>query len=260
MSAFDFTHALLRAPARSVTNGLRDGDHAGPAYDDVLREHAVYAATLAELGLTIDVLASLDDYPDSVFVEDPALVFGEGAILLNPGAPTRAGEVAQIEPELEQRFDRVLRLEEGHVEGGDVLVTPAEVLIGLSERTDEAGGLALIKALGQLGRKGRIVTTPPGVLHFKTGCGMIDEQTVAVIAELDDAGIFGDLERVIIPAEEAAAANLLRIRDTVLVSEGFPQTREMLENRGLSTRMLPVAEVGKIDAGLSCMSLRWQAA
>jgi len=257
MGAFDFTHALLRAPGRSVTHGLRDGDHAGPAYEDVVREHAAYAAALRQLGLEVEVLAPIEAYPDSIFVEDPALVFAEGAILLNPGAPSRAGEVAMIAPELEARFGQVLRLTDGFVDGGDVLTTPDEVLIGLSARTDRAGGEALIDALAMLGRKGRIVRTPPGVLHFKTGCGMIDQDTVAVIRALDDPGIFGTLRRVVIADDEAAGANLLCIRGRVLIGDAFPRTRELVEGLGLSTIALPVDAIAKIDAGLSCMSLRW---
>jgi dimethylargininase len=259
LGAFDFTHALLRSPAHSVTEGLRDGDHAGPTYEGVLREHSAYATALVALGLEVDILPPLEAYPDSVFVEDPALVFGEGAILLNPGAPSRSGEVAEIAPALSSRFGRVLGLDEGFVDGGDVLVTPEEVLIGLSARTDEVGAKSLVRALAELGHTGRIVATPPGVLHFKTGCGLIDEETVAVIAELDDAAIFRDLRRLVIPIAEAAAANLLRIRGTVLVGEAFPRTRELIERHGVATKPLPVAEIGKIDAGLSCMSLRWLA-
>ena len=257
---FQFTHALLRSPGRSVTMGLRDGDQDGPSYDGVLREHAAYAAALADLGLEVHVLPPLEAFPDSIFVEDPALVCGNGAILLRSGAPSRAGEVSVIAPELEQRFERVLSIKEGFVDGGDVLATPDEVLIGLSNRTNQEGARELIAALAQLGRKGRMVTTPPGVLHFKTGCGLIGEETVAVTAELDSAEIFGSLQRVTVPAEEAAAANLLRIRDTVLIAEGFPQTRELVERQGMATKTLPVSEIGKIDAGLSCMSLRWRAA
>ncbi|WP_234030139.1 dimethylarginine dimethylaminohydrolase family protein [Erythrobacter mangrovi] len=239
---------------------MRDGDHDDPAYDDVLTEHTAYAEALRALGLTIEILEPLEAFPDSIFVEDPALVFGESAILLNPGASTRAGEAAAILPALEQRFPQVLRLAEGFVDGGDVLVTPGEVLIGLSARTDRAGAEALIAVLDRLGRKGRIVVTPANVLHFKTGCGLIDEETVAVVAELDDAAIFGSLRRIVVPAEEAAGANLLRVRDTVLLGTGFPQLRDLVEACGVSTRTLPIAEIGKIDAGLSCMSLRWRAA
>lgn len=257
MGFFDFTNALLRSPGKSVSEGLRAGDHAGPSYEGVAREHETYAAVLRELGLEVDVLPSLEAYPDSVFVEDPALVFGEGAILLNPGAPSRAGEVAEIAPELKARFGRVLALGEGHVDGGDVLTTPAEVLIGLSERTDEVGAQALIAALAELGKKGRVVTTPPGVLHFKTGCGLVDEETVLVAPELDDAQLFGSLRRLVVPAEEAAVANALRVRDTVLIGAGFPKTQAMIEAHGVATRAMPIAEIAKIDAGLSCMSLRW---
>ncbi|WP_246450046.1 dimethylarginine dimethylaminohydrolase family protein [Qipengyuania soli] len=242
-----------------MTQGLRDGDHDGPAYDDVLREHTAYAAALRSLGLAVEILEPLEDYPDSIFVEDPALVFGEGAILLNSGAPSRAGEVAEIAPTLERLFPQVLSLIEGHVDGGDVLVTPGEVLIGLSARTDQTGAEALIVALAQLGRKGRVVATPAGVLHFKTGCGLIEEETVAVVAELDDDALFGGMRRVIVPAEEAAGANLLRVRDTVLVGEEFPRIRDLVEAHGVTTMALPVSAIGKIDAGLSCMSLRWLA-
>lgn len=241
-----------------MTQGLRDGDHDGPAYDDVLREHAAYAAALRSLGLAVEILEPLEDYPDSIFVEDPALVFGEGAILLNPGAPRRAGEVAEIASALERLFPQVLRLADGHVDGGDVLVTPEKVLIGLSARTDLKGAESLIATLALLGRKGRVVETPPGVLHFKTGCGLIDEETVAVIAELDDDTLFGSMRRLVVPAEEAAGANLLRVRDTVLLGDAFPRIRDMVEARGVATMVLPVSEIGKIDAGLSCMSLRWQ--
>lgn len=258
MGAFDFTHALLRSPARSVTGGLRAGDHAGPDYDGVMREHETYAAALGQLRLVVEILPPLEAYPDSIFVEDPALAFGEGAVLLNPGAPSRAGEVAEIAPELVARFARVLRLSTGFVDGGDVLTTPGEVLIGLSTRTDRTGAEALVDALATLGRKGRIVATPPGVLHFKTGCGMIDEETVAVIGALDDPEIFGSLRRIVIPADEVAGANLLRVRDSVLIGETFPRTRELVEQHGVKTIALPVSEIGKIDAGLSCMSLRWQ--
>lgn len=257
MGAFDFTHALLRSPARSVSQGLRAGDHAGPALEDVSREHEAYAAALRQLGLMVEILPPLEAYPDSIFVEDPALVFAEGAILLNPGAPSRAGEVEEIAPELEARFERVLKLPGGFVDGGDVLTAPDEVLIGLSARTDRAGAEALIAALTELGRRGRIVATPPGVLHFKTGCGMIDEETIAVTGALDDPEIFGSLHRIVIPEGEEAGANLLRIRDTVLIGEAFPRTRELVEARGVQTLALPVSAIGKIDAGLSCMSLRW---
>lgn len=258
MGAFDFTHGLLRRPGHTVTDGLRDGDHDGPSYEGVRREHLAYEAALRELGVEVEVLPPLEEFPDAIFVEDPALTFGQGAILLNPGAPSRAGEVGEISPALSRHFERVLTLAAGHAEGGDILTTPSEVLIGLSARTDREGATALIALLAELGKRGRIVTTPPGVLHFKTGCGLVDEETVAVTAALDNAEMFGDLKRMVLPQDEEGGANLLRVRDHVLIGEGFPKTREMIEKHGVATVALPIAEIAKIDAGLSCMSLRWR--
>jgi dimethylargininase len=88
-AVFDFTHAILRRPGASVVKGLRAGGGADPALADVLAEHAGYAAALAEAGLALTILDPLEDYPDAIFVEDPALVFPEGAIVLNPGTPSR---------------------------------------------------------------------------------------------------------------------------------------------------------------------------
>lgn len=239
---------------------MRAGDHDGPTYEGVAREHSEYRAVLERLGLAVELLPPLEEYPDSIFVEDPALVFGPGAILLRPGAASRAGEVAQLAPHLRARFGHVVDLAEGFADGGDVLATPDEVLIGLSARTDRAGAQALMAALAELGQRGRIVATPPGVLHFKTGCGMLDEETVIVTQALDVPEMFGGLRRLVVPAGEEPAANVLRIRDHVLVDARCPRTIEMVEHRGFATVAMPVAEIARIDAGLSCMSLRWRAA
>ena len=206
------------------------------------------------------VLPPVEEYPDSVFVEDAALVFPEGAIMLRPGAPSRAGEPVAMRPTIDQQFDKVLELPVGGaVDGGDVLVTPREVLIGLSARTDRRGAEALAERLAELGYNARIVATPAGVLHFKSACSLLDEETVLVAPELDDGEIFGGLRRLGLPEGEEPAANALRLNDIVLVAEGYPRTLELIEARDLATRALPVSEIAKIDAGLSCMSLRWRA-
>jgi dimethylargininase len=88
---------------------------------------------------------------------------------------------------------------------------------------------------------------------------LLDEETVLVAPELDDGEIFGGLRRLGLPEGEEPAANALRLNDIVLVAEGYPRTLELIEARDLATRALPVSEIAKIDAGLSCMSLRWRA-
>ncbi|MDE2185086.1 MAG: dimethylarginine dimethylaminohydrolase [Alphaproteobacteria bacterium] len=261
MRVFDFDHAIVRLPGRSVIHGLRHDTQALPDYDGVADEHRTYVSALRDAGLDVDTLPPLEDFPDSVFVEDPALVFSEGAILLRPGAASRRHEAEEMRGALRRHFHRVLELGEGAcVDGGDVLVTPMSVLIGLSKRTVLEGAQALCRALAELGRQARIVETPGSVLHLKSAAALIGEDTVVTTRALEGSGMFSGFKVLLTPPGEEAAANLVRINDVVLVGSGYPRTIDMLTGHGFELRTLPVGEVAKLDAGLSCMSLRWHAA
>lgn len=253
-----FDCAIVRRPAPSVVNGLRAEDRGSPTLAGVEAEHAAYVAALEAAGVAVQVLDPLDDFPDSIFVEDPALVYTEGAILLHPGAPSRAGERAFIAPVLKERFATVLEIAEGFADGGDVLNLPDRVMIGLSARTDRAGALALSQCLARLGKRGEIVETPAGVLHFKTDCSLLDDETILSTARLAASGVFAGKRVLLTPPGEEAAANALRVNDVVLVGADFPATRALLEKEGYRVVALQTGEIGKIDAGLSCMSLRWK--
>jgi len=253
---FDFGRAIVRRPAPSVVDGIRVGGEA-PSYEGVKAEHEAYVAALEAAGLQVEVLAPLPAYPDSVFVEDPAFVLPEGAILLRPGACSRLGEAAEIASALGRRFDRVLELDEGFADGGDILILPGEILIGLSARTDKLGAKRFCELARDLGRKARIVETPPGVLHLKTACALVDEETIIATPALAAAGCFPGFELILTPKGEAQAANLIRVNDRVLIGADYPRTADLLAARDCDLAPLDVAEIRKIDAGLSCMSLRW---
>jgi dimethylargininase len=254
-----FSHALLRKAPGSAVNGLRAVDRGAPSIDGIRAEHAAYVAALEKAGVAVHVLPALEAYPDSLFIEDPALVFGDTAILLRPGAPSRLGEAAAIRPTLETHFQRVIELPgQGFAEGGDVLTLGDRVMIGLSARTSHVGAKALISVLESIGRNGVIVETPPDVLHFKTDCAPLGDGIVLSTERLARSGVFDGLELVLVPEGEEAAANALRVNDLVFVGSGFPKTIAMLTSEGFNVVPLPVVEIGKIDAGLSCMSLRWQ--
>ena len=193
-----------------------------------------------------------------MFVEDPALVFPDGAILLRPGAPSRAGEADAIAPAFGGLFDAVLELPEpGFADGGDVLVTSQDVIIGLSSRTDRAGAEALVACLAQFGHQSTIVETPPGVLHLKSACSLVDEETILCTPALAGSGIFEGYRVIVTPEGEEAAANALRVNDLLILGSGFPRTAELLASLGVELVPIETSEIGKIDAGLSCMSLRW---
>lgn len=257
---FEFDRAILRRPGRSVVKGLRAGGGPDPDFAAVAAEHAAYAAALAEAGLALTMLEPLEAYPDAIFVEDPALVFPGAAILLRPGAPSRAGEGALLRPALAAQFDRVLELPRGHADGGDVLVLPDRVLIGLSARTDRTGAKALADLLGQLGLRAEVVATPPQVLHLKTASSLIDAETVLATAALAQTGIFAGYRVIEVPADEAGGANVLRVNDRVLAGSGYPRILDLLAGCGCRVVALDNAAIGAIDAGFTCMSLRWRAA
>lgn len=256
-TCYDFNSAIVRQPSPSVVNGLRADDRGNPDYDGVKSEHEAYVKALETAGMAVTVLPALKAYPDSIFVEDPALVFSEGAILLRPGAASRQGETKEIAPALHDHFDTVLELGGGYADGGDILVTPGSVKIGLSARTDLAGANKLIDQLKKLGHRGEIVSTPKGVLHFKTACSLLDEETIIVTRYMSESGLFEGFRNMILPEGEEPAANALRINETVLISAKYKRTIDMLDQAGFSVVPVNVAEIEKIDAGLSCMSLRW---
>jgi dimethylargininase len=257
MRVFDFDSAIVRRPGRSVVNGLRATPGPSPVFEALVAEHEAYIAALRAAGVEVTVLDALEQFPDSMFVEDPALVFSEAAVLLRPGAPSRMAEAQELSATLAARFPSVLKLQEGFADGGDILVTPGRVLIGLSARTDQAGAAALRQLLTSIGVNSEMVDVPAGTLHLKSDCSLVDEETVLTTEALASAGALKGFRVLVVPGEERSAANAVRVNDVVFVNAGCQGTLEMLEKCGLNVVPISVSEIAKIDAGLSCMSLRW---
>jgi dimethylargininase len=251
---FDFDRAIVREPGDSVVEGLRTGPEP-PRHDRILAEHRAYVAALEAAGVAVETLPPLPGFPDSVFVEDPAFVLPEGAILLRPGAPSRFAEPASLAPALDRHFAHVAEVDEGFVDGGDILILPDEILVGLSARTDPAGAGRFCDLVGDLGRRSRVVEPPSGLLHLKTGCALIDESALIAVPAM--APLFPGYEVLITPEGEAHSANLIRVNDRILMADAFSETSAMLRERGFDVTETPASEIAKIDAGLSCMSLRW---
>jgi dimethylargininase len=257
--SFRFTHAITRRPAASIINGLRAVDTGTPSLALMGQHHADYIAALRSTGATVIELDALDAFPDSVFVEDTALCLPEGAVVMRPGAPTRLGEAAAMEPHLKALYGQVRRITGPHsfIEGGDILTTEREILVGRSARTNAAGIAELTALVAPWGHKVREVFTPPGVLHFKTDCSLLDGETILSTARLDASGCFAGY-RVIHTADgEEACANAIRFNDLVLMPAGFPRTRDTLTSAGYKVVEVGNSECAKLDGGMSCLSLRF---
>ncbi|HEY6125434.1 MAG TPA: arginine deiminase-related protein, partial [Steroidobacteraceae bacterium] len=96
MRVYDFNSAIVRKPGQSVVNGLRANPGPAPVFETIVAEHQAYIDALRAAGVQVTVLDALEQFPDSIFVEDPALVFSEAAVLLRPGAPSRMAEAREL--------------------------------------------------------------------------------------------------------------------------------------------------------------------
>ncbi|MFZ1814704.1 MAG: arginine deiminase family protein [Rhizobiaceae bacterium] len=256
--SFEFTHAIARRPSRSVTGGLRAVDTGAPDLDSFLDHHETYVAALRSTGALVSVLDELEDFPDSVFVEDTALCLPQGAIVMRPGAPSRLGEAAAMAPHLQHFFKDVRFIKEpGFIEGGDILVTGTEILVGRSSRTNAQGIAQLGDLTEDWGIPVREVITPPGVLHFKTDCSLLDAETILSTPRLDASGCFSRYRVIHTAPGEEAAANAIRFNNLVLMADGFPGTAEALEKAGYTVKRIPNTQAAKLDGGMSCLSLRF---
>lgn len=252
-----FAHAIVRQPARSMIDGLTSVDLGRPDPDRAARQHRAYVDALEACGLEVTVLPADERFPDSVFVEDTALLTPRGAILTRPGAASRWGETALIAPAIHASFSTVSQIESpGTVEAGDILMVGDHYYIGLSERTNQAGAEQMIEQLRSLGLDGTIVHMQD-MLHLKTGVSYLEHNRLTCAGEFIDHPAFEAFERIAVPDAEAYAACALWINDTVLVPSGHPRTRQKICDLGYPVIDLQMSEFQKIDGGLSCLSLRY---
>ena len=252
-----FTAAIIRQPALSAVDGLRAQDSGAVDMQMMIRQHSEYQEALRQAGAIITELPALSAFPDAQFVEDTALCLPGLAVMMRPGAETRRGEVAPMRNALAPLFDDIADITDGFIEAGDILTTPSEVLVGLSDRTNKEGAEQLRAILNQHGHTVRILKTPPDVLHFKTDCGLIDDHSILSTERLASSGCFDGYETVLVPEGEEPAANMIRYNDHIIMPSGFPKTEDMLKSKGFDVLSVGNSECAKIDGGMSCLSLRF---
>lgn len=220
-------------------------------------EHAEYVRTLAELGCRIVHLPALDELPDSVFVEDTAVVVDEIAILTRPGAESRRLEVESIAPTLAE-FRPVVRIvEPATIDGGDVLRIGDQVWIGCSSRTNQDGVNQFRALLEPLGYTVRCVDVF-GCLHLKSAVTVVrsnPDPLLLINPEWIDREVFEGFEILEVHPSEPHAANALEIHGIVLFAAAYDETRRRLLDAGLEVRTISIGEISKAEGGLSCCSV-----
>jgi len=262
-----FTKALVRKPCRRLVDGLTasgpDGGArplGGPGRPEVakaLAQHEAYVKALQDCGLAVMVLEADERFPDSVFIEDTAVLCERAAVIARPGAPSRRGEELAVAAALRPFFAAQPAIAEpGTLEGGDVMRAGERYFIGVSGRTNPQGARQLADILQGLGYSAILVELRE-VLHLKTGVAYLEDNRLLACGEFLGHERLSGFEVIPVPAAESYAANSLWVNGRVLVPAGFPETRRAIERAGCETVALDVSEFRKLDGGLSCLSLRF---
>ena len=253
-----FTKAITKAPSPNYLDGITTSrpELGAPDPERVSVQHDTYVSTLRGLGLQVTELPADPEFPDSCFVEDPAVVIPEAAIITRPGAESRRGETVAIAAALHGLKELGQIEAPGTMDGGDVLLVGKHFLIGLSERTNCAGAgqfAVLVEAFGY-------TCTPIPVaagLHFKSSVNWVGEDNLLVTDEFATRAELKPYRCLVIEAEEAYAGNTLWVNNTLITPCGFPKTRALLDTLGLHVIELDTSEFQKMDGGLTCLSLRF---
>lgn len=255
-----FNNVIVRTPCKALVEGITSAPELGrPDYQLALKQHASYIEALKKCGVNVTILDADERYPDSCFVEDPAVVTRMCAIVTNPGAPSRNGEKLEIIDALRKFFpeDKIEYIKDpGTLEGGDVMMVGDHFYVGRSARTNEEGIKQFITILEKYGLSGSEVTLEE-VLHLKTGVNYLENNNMLVSGEFVDKPEFEKYNRIEIPVEESYAANCIWVNDTVIVPEGYPAVLAAVKGAGYDVLLVDTSEFRKLDGGLSCLSLRF---
>jgi dimethylargininase len=208
-------------------------------------QHEEYERLLASHGCEIVHVAAAPDMPDSVFVEDTAVVLDDVAIITRPGASSRRGEVESVTEVLRRHRPLFRVTAPATLDGGDVLVIGQRLFVGISQRTNT-------QAVEQLNA---IPVYFADCLHLKSAVTQIDEETLLLNPRWVDARQFPGLNSIDVDPAEPFAANVLQLGDALLYSASYPRTRKLLEARGYRVEVVDVSELEKAEAGVTCCSV-----
>ncbi len=251
-----FARAIVRGVPATINAGISTAELGEPDVEKASEQHERYVAALEACGLEVTVLDADERFPDSVFVEDTAVVTDRCAVVTNPGAAERRGEVPEVEKALARLYGDLERITDpGTVDGGDVLQVGDYFYVGLTRRTNREGAEQLSEILRRYGFGVSLVGLRR-FLHLKTGVAYLGGDDLVVAGELVGRDELSGFDEIVVPPEEEYAANCIRVNDRVLVAAGYETTGRSIAERGYESIELEMSEFRKVDGGLSCLSLR----
>ena len=246
------TIALVRPPGESFAKALSQNP-GNIAIDISLaqRQHRNYVKALEQAGATVVLLDALEDFPDSVFVEDTAIILKDRAIICPMKEDTRRGETESIKSEINNYRELKVLRPPVSLDGGDAINTGEALFIGLSKRTNKEAVSALTKLTDQ-----QIIPAPViNGLHLKSSATYIGENTIVINPARIDRSTFAGYELIEVKEEESYAANCLPIGKNVLIADGYPKLAKQISERGFIPHPIPMTEFAKAEGALTCLSL-----
>jgi dimethylargininase len=218
------------------------------------RQHDAYEQRLKEAGCSVVRLAADDEMPDSVFIEDVAIVFDELAVITRPGASSRRRETDAVARTLADYRSIVHVDAPGTIDGGDVLIVGKRAFVGESLRTNASAISQLARHIAPHGYTVHIVPVR-GCLHLKSAVTAVADDTLLINPEWVPAERFRPLTLLAVHPAESYGANALRVGAELIYPTGFPRTCARLEARGLRVAEVDVSEIAKAEGAVTCCSV-----
>ncbi len=217
-------------------------------------QHAQLEDALGRLGARVERVSPAPDHPDSVFIEDVAVVVDDLAVITRPGAESRRGEVPAVEAVLATRRPIARIVAPGTLDGGDVIVAGRRVFAGRTGRTNDDGIGQLRAHLAPYGFRTDAVDVT-GCLHLKSAATAVADETVLVNPAWVDPAAFAPLRVITVDPAEPAAANIVRVGDALLYADAYPRTLKRLREAGFHPALVDASELAKAEGAVTCCSV-----
>lgn len=247
-----FEYALVRPPPKTFSNCISSHpEHHKLDFRLARRQHSAYCNVLSELGIEVIILPKDETHPDSCFVEDTAVVRGGRAFITRLAKQSRHGEEEDVLETLQQYKSVRAATQPATIEGGDIVHLPNRLISGITKRTNREG---IDQMTAWLDVDSDIVEDQ-SIIHLKSHVTYIGKDVILATEAFADHPVLHDLVKVVVPFEERYAANALAIGEIVLMSDGHPQTQEMVFELGFEVKSLKMSEFQKCEGALTCLSI-----
>ena len=245
----------MRPPPNSYSECVSVNPHSGEIDVTLAKaQHRQYCSILKESGIEVIALPPLENFPDSVFVQDSALLGSRDSVIGRFGEVRRRGEEKALVDDL-KKSTRIGRLswliEPGTLEGGDIVMTEKGVFVGESKRTNAAG----IQQLAHVLKDMNIKAVKTELMHLLCGCAYLNNKTMIIAPELVNTKSFPGFEFISIPKEETYAADALYLGERkVLIPSGCATANAKLKEAGYRPIEVDMSEFWKGDGGVTCLN------